>query len=56
MRMYKIDVVDNEEWDNHYPHITIPSFLLSNTIIKLVLFFKGYGWVNFETYRYWNSE
>ena len=54
-RRYKIDVVANE-WNKHYPHITLPKFLMNKTVIKLVLFFKGYGWVNFKTYRYWNSE
>jgi len=55
MRMYKIDVVANE-WNKHYPHITLPKFLMNKTVIKLVLFFKGYGWVNFKKYRYWNSN
>ena len=51
---YKIDVVASE-WNKHYPHITLPKFLMNKTIIKLVLFFKGHGWVNFKTYRYWKK-
>ena len=55
MKKYKIDVCASE-WNTWYPHIVLPKFLINKIMIKLVLFFKGYGWVNFRSYQYWEDK